>query len=139
MRPVLNKKSLMALFTLLLGLSGCDKYSPYTIGILNNSSDTICVYYTGQTARTNRTDSIIVLPESRNVYYNAEVITMTIKNLTCDPEIAETEVSVKTSSNRILSKLIWDKSNWTCDTDKKNSYYRMTFEISESDLTLMPQ
>lgn len=135
MKKVLDKKSILVVLVLLLGLSGCDDYSTYTRVINNNTSDTIRVYYSGETARANRVDSVIVLPESSKIYYNREVITMTLKNYDCNPEIAENEVKVKTSGNRILNKLIWDQTNWSCDTDKKNTYYKMTFKISENDLT----
>ena len=129
-----DKYFLIILFILLLGLSSCDEYSDYSIGIINNSSDTISIYYSGTTAYRNGVDTVVVFPNRENIYYNAEGRTIKSKNFDCDPQISENEVTIKTSSNRILSKEIWEQSNWECDTDRKNTFYNMTFTISETDL-----
>jgi len=118
----------------ILTLSNCDKYSIYTIEIRNNTADTIRIFYKGTTEYTNGTDSIIALPKSDTIYYNAEGPTIKSKNHDCDPQISENEVTIKTSSNRTLTKNIANKENWNCETDDKNSFWKMYFTIEESDL-----
>jgi len=118
----------------ILSLTNCDKYSIYTIEIRNNSTDTIRIYYKGTTAYTNGTDSIVALPQSDTIYYDVEGRTVTPKYFECDPQISENEVTIKTSSNRTLTKNIANKENWNCETDRKNTYWNMYFTIEESDL-----
>jgi hypothetical protein len=102
--------------------------------INNNTQDTILIILSGQSAYTNGTDSIISLPMNQEIYYKAEGYKIKKKNFECDPQIAFNEVLVKNSSNRILTKDIANKENWDCETDSRNTYLRIVFQINESDL-----
>jgi hypothetical protein len=130
-----NQIRLLFYFLLILTLSNCgDKFSIYTIEIRNNTTDTIRIFYKGNTSYTNRTDSIIAFPNSDTTYYCVEGRTIKSKNQDCDPQNSENEVVVKTSSNRTLVKNIAAKENWSCETDEKNTFWNMYFVIKESDL-----
>jgi hypothetical protein len=112
----------------------CDEYSDYQMIIDNNSLDTIKIVYSGTTAYTNGTDSIIALPGEKTIYYDAEGRTIKSKNFECDPQISKDEVNITTSSKRLLIKDISDKENWECETDSKNTYWKIIFQINETDL-----
>lgn len=126
------RQILIVLTVLLLGLMGCDKYSNYQIIIDNRTNDTIMILFSGNTSYTNGIDSILVIPQSKNMYYNTEGRTM--KNWNCDPQINKDEVIVKISNNKTLKKDISNKDNWNCETDKKNTYWKMTFLITMDDI-----
>ena len=100
----------------------------------NKTQDTIEIIFTGQTAYTNGTDSIYALPMNQIIYFDAEGKKIKTKNFECDPKISKDEVDISTSSNRILIKDISDKENWECETNSKNTYWRLIFKINETDL-----
>jgi hypothetical protein len=126
---------LLTLLGFILALvTSCDKYSDYQMIIDNKSSDTIRFYFEGGTAYTNGTDSIIVLPVSENFYYNEIGTMIKTKNHDCDPQISDNEFSIITSSSRLLIKNISNKENWNCETNNKNTYWKMIFTINETDL-----
>jgi len=132
-----SMKNLGIIFiTLSCGLLSCDEYSTYSFEIENNSSDTIRIYFTGATAYTNGADSVVVNPNNNNIYYESEGRKIKSKNFNCYPQISENETAIKTSSQRVLKKSIWDEVNWICETDNDNTYYRLIFTITESDLEL---
>ena len=100
----------------------------------NNTQDTIEIVFIGQTSYTNGTDSILALPMNQIIYYDAEGKKIKTKNFECDPQISKDEVDITTSSNRMLIKDISDKENWECETNSKNTYWRLIFQINETDL-----
>lgn len=126
------RQKLIVLAVLVFGLMSCDEYSDYQMIIDNRTNDTIMILYNGNTSYTNGTDSILVKPQSKNMYYNAEGRTM--KNWNCDPQINKDEVNVKISNSKTLKKDISNKDNWNCETDKKNTYWKMTFIITMDDI-----
>ena len=126
------RQILIVLTVFVFGLMSCDKYSDYQMIIDNRTNDTIMILYNGNTSYTNGTDSILVKPQSKNMYYNSEGWTM--KNWNCDPQINKDEVVVKISDNKTLKKDISNKDNWNCETDKKNTYWKMTFIITMDDI-----
>lgn len=128
------KSIILVTIIITLGLMSCDKYSNYQMVISNNTHDTVKVYFTGQTAYTNGTDSIIAVPLNQTVYYDAEGRKIKTENHVCDPQISIDEVIIKTSSHRTLIKDISKKENWNCETDSKNTYWKMIFTIEEMDL-----
>jgi hypothetical protein len=75
-----------------------------------------------------------VLPLRNIIYFETQAIKIKSKNHVCDPQISEFEVTIKTSSNRTPNKNIANKENWSCETDKKNSFWNMYFTIEEKDL-----
>ncbi len=120
-------KFLFAIITILL--FGCDKYSNYQKVIDNRSNDTITILFKGNTAYTNGTDSILVIPQNTKMYYNVEG--STVDNWVCDPNISINEVTVKVSHNKTLKKDISKKENWNCETNNTNR--KMTFIITIND------
>jgi len=133
-KTIVNKRLIsLVLFILSVLTPGCEQQSEYIMAIMNNSSDTINVYFTGNSAYVNGTESVIALPNKETVYYTDSGWTIKDKNMECDPHISYDEVSVVTSSERTFLKNIWDKEEWTCETGKNNSYWKMIFKIEESD------
>jgi hypothetical protein len=129
----MNMRQIILLLTVfVIGLMSCDKYSDYQMIIDNRTNDTIMILFNGNTSYTNGTDTILVKPQSKNMYYNSDGRTM--KNWNCDPQINKEEVIVKISNNKTLKKDISNKDNWNCETDKKNTYWKMTFIIAIDDI-----
>ena len=104
------------------------------MSIDNRSTDTIKIYFDGLTARTNGTDSVIALPNNETIYYSSDGWRIKSKNHNCDPQISPNEVTTISSSGKILTRDISDKLYWTCETDKKNTFWKMIFIIEQSDL-----
>jgi hypothetical protein len=126
--------TLILIFAVLGLVICCDEYSDYQMIIENNTQDTIEIVFSGHTAYTNGTDSIIALPEKSTIYYDAEGRKIKSKNFECDPQIAEDEVEIATSSSKTLTKEISNKENWECETNSKNTYWRLIFRINNADL-----
>lgn len=126
------RQIILLLTVFVIGLMSCDKYSDYQMIIDNRTNDTIMILFNGNTSYTNGTDTILVKPQSKNMYYNSDGRTM--KNWNCDPQINKEEVIVKISNNKTLKKDISNKDNWNCETDKKNTYWKMTFIIAIDDI-----
>jgi hypothetical protein len=122
----------IVLSVVVLGLISCDEYSDYQMIIDNRTNDTILILYKGNTSYTNGTDSVLVKPQSENMYYNSEGRTM--KNWNCDPQVIRDEVIVKISGNKTLKKDISNMDNWNCETDTNNTYWKMTFIITMDDI-----
>jgi hypothetical protein len=102
--------------------------------ISNNSTDTIAIYFSGTTAYVNGIDTVRVLPNQDTIYYDKIGTLIKTKNFECDPQILANEVSVIASSGRTFIKDMADPENWTCETDSKNTYWKMIFYIDEADL-----
>jgi len=119
---------------LIVIINGCEQRSEYMMAIVNNTSDTINIFFTGNSATTQGTENIVALPNQETNYYNAEGWTVKEKNMECDPQINSDEVTIVTSSERNLLKNIWNKEEWYCETDENNSYWKMIFRIEEEDL-----
>ena len=126
------RQIILLLTVFVIGLMSCDKYSDYQMIIDNRTNDTIMILFNGNNSYTNGTDTILVKPQSKNMYYNSDGRTM--KNWNCDPQINKEEVIVKISNNKTLKKDISNKDNWNCETDKKNTYWKMTFIIAIDDI-----
>jgi len=127
-------RALIKIFTVFGLFICCDKYSDYQMIIDNNTLDTIEIVFSGQTAYTNDIDSILALPERSTIYFDAEGYRVKSKNFECDPQISENEVEIITSSNKTLTKEISNKENWECETNSKNTYWRLIFRINNTDL-----
>ena len=125
-------KKLFTLLTIIILLLSCGEYSDYQLVIDNRSSETIKIFFTETTAYTNGADSVISLPNSQNIYYNA--IGRKMKDSGCDPQINENEVTIKISNNKTLIKDISNKENWDCETNKHHTYWKLIFIITPDDL-----
>lgn len=114
-----------------LCLSCGDEYTTYTSSIDNQTSDTIYISFSGNTAYAQSRNSITCLPYVNNIYYKANG--RILKKIDCDPQISSDEVNIETSSGRSLKKDISDEDNWVCDGNNKDGWV-MTFIVSESDI-----
>lgn len=128
------KTFIVLLSVLIVGLTSCEKYIEYQNIIDNRSSDTISVYFQGTTAYVQQTDTVIALPYTKTVYYQAMGRTIPTRNRTCNPQISGNETTIATSSGRKLIKDITSKQNWMCETDDNSTFWKQIFLINESDL-----
>jgi hypothetical protein len=106
--------------------SGCDRYWDTQKEFINNTEDTICIRFSGETAAYNLTDSLFLLPGSRKVISPGRSMSNS-----CDPFIYSQEVTVETSSGRTLLKDISDAGNWSCEQNK--STVNLKFVFNETD------
>ncbi len=112
---------------LIFGLIGCDEYSNYQIIIDNRTNEKIKIKFSGKTAYVNGTDSVLVNPLTHNIYYNSDGRKM--KNWNCSPQINAEEVIIEITKNKTLKKDITKEENWTCETNDKNTLWKLTFKI----------
>lgn len=128
------KTFLVFLSVLIAGLTSCEKYIEYQSIIDNRSSDTISVHFQGTTAYIQQTDTVIVPPYTKTVYYKFTGRTIPARNRICNPQISGNETTITTSSGRRLIKDIANKNNWICETNDDNSFWNQIFSINENDL-----
>jgi hypothetical protein len=109
----------------------CDEYARYTTSVNNQTNDTVKIFFHAKSAYVQRTDSVVCIPYTENIYFDIEG--RVLKNIDCDPYIKENEVKVVVSGGKILKKNITDKNNWICSGSRKQQV-KITFVITENDL-----
>lgn len=126
------KKIIFAVITVLL--YSCHCYTTYTIGISNQTNDTISVYFSGTSAYTQGVDSVIIYPHIDVIYFNWTGTAPCQGTINCYTGINKNEVNVKTSSGKVLKKDIVCLDNWICRRGNYTEGLDMTFVITEDDL-----
>jgi len=98
----------------------------------NRTNENIKIKFDGKTAYVNGTDSVLLNPQTQNIYYNSEGRKM--KNWDCSPQIDKEEVTIEVTNNKTLKKDITKTENWTCETNDKNALWKLTFVINDVDI-----
>lgn len=125
------KKKTIFIFIIAFICSCGDVNIMYDLTIVNKTSDTIILYFTGTTAYTQGRDSVIVYPLSENNYFHSEG--RPVEDACGYTGIYPSDVKVVTASGKSLTKEISNVNNWQCDGNSKIGW-KMTFVINESDL-----
>jgi len=130
----MSTKFKLSLLFIAITILSCEKQSLYQNIIENKTSDTVSVYLKGTSAYVSQTDTIIALPNTQTIYYYAEGWRISDKNFDCNPQLSSSEITVVVSDGKTLIKDLTNNQNWNCETDRKNTYRKMIFSISDQDL-----
>ena len=123
-------KKIIFIIAIMTMFASCDEYLQYQANIDNQTNDTIKFFFKGRTAYLQGATEVMCLPHTNTIYMDYDA--RKGKNIPCDPRIDTDEVEIIISSERQLTKDIWNANNWVCNTTKKK--HTMTFVITEDDL-----
>ena len=115
-------------------LLACNPESVYYFTLINHSTDTLRFYF-NDTIETRFKDYYKLYPgDTTNIYELMDLGKS--KTWSCDPMIADSVVEVTMDPPGLFLKKMSDVNNWKCETDKKNTFWRLTFEVTSSDLII---
>ena len=120
---------LLFLFSL---LAACNPESMYFLTIQNNSSETF--YFIFSDSSEYRFGFARDVEEYDTVNIQELMDLGQAKTFDCDPVIPDSTYTFTTKNGGHFSKKLSDPNNWICETDKKNTFWRLTFVINQSDL-----
>ena len=113
----------------------CVKYTPFALSVDNRTNDTIRIGFIEESPySTIPIDSLVFPPQRFRILYMGNHALRPSEN-GCDyTGILKDQVEVEVYSGKVLTKEIWDVSNWDCvGSNYKNSWVQ-TFVIEEEDL-----
>lgn len=126
-------------FRIICGLSfasclllACNPESMYYYTLVNHSTDTLRFYFS-DSSEIRFGDYQKLLPGDTVTIYELMDLGHS-KNYSCDPMIPDSTVTIELEPVGTLLKSFTDPNNWKCETDKKNTFWRLTYEIHDFDI-----